>query len=58
MKDDGIIDKFKERLVVKGFRQKQSLDYFDIYSLMTRIISIQILIILVAVYGFQIHQMI
>ena len=32
MKDDGTIDKYKARLIVKGFRQKEGLDYFDTYS--------------------------
>ena len=32
IKDAGTIDKYKARLVVKGFRQKEGLDYFDTYS--------------------------
>ena len=56
MKDDGTIDKYKARLVVKGFRQK-FLDYFDTYSPMTRITSIRMLIALAAVYRLEIHQM-
>ena len=57
MKDDGTIDKYKARLVVKGFRQKEGLDYFDTYSPVTRITSIRMLIALAAVYGLEIHQM-
>ena len=57
MKDDGTIDKYKARLVVKGFRQKEGLDYFDTYSPVTRITSIRLLIALAAVYDLQIHQM-
>ena len=56
MKDDGTIDKYKARLVVKGFRQKEGLDYFDTYSPVTRITSIRMLIALAAVYGLEIHQ--
>ena len=37
MKADRSIDKYKARLVVKGYRQKESLDYFDTYSPVTRI---------------------
>ena len=48
MKDDRTIDKYKARLVVKGFRQK-GLDYFDTYSPVTRITSIRMLIALAAV---------
>ena len=50
------IDKYKARLVVKGFRQK-GLDYFDTYSPITRITSIRLLIALAVVYDLQIHQM-
>ena len=57
LKDDGTIDKYKARLVVKGFRQKESLDYFDTYSPVTRITSIRLLIALAAMYDLQIHQM-
>ena len=57
MKDDGTIDKYKARLVVKGFRQREGLDYFDTYSPVTRITSIRMLITLAALYGLQIHQM-
>ena len=56
MKADGTIDKYKARLVVKGFKQKKDLDYFDIYSVVTRITSIQMLIALAAVYDLEIHQ--
>ena len=57
MKPDGTIDKYKARLVVKGYRQKEGLDYFDIYSPVTRITSIRMLIALAAVHDLKIHQM-
>ena len=56
MKPDGTIDKYKARLVVKGYRQKEGLDYFDKYFLVTRITSIRMLIAL-AVHDLKIHQM-
>jgi hypothetical protein len=31
MKAGGSIDKYKARLVVKGYKQKEGVDYFDIY---------------------------
>ncbi|KAF3616494.1 hypothetical protein FXO38_34517 [Capsicum annuum] len=57
IKADGTIDKYKARLVVKGFKQKEGLDYFDTYSPVTRITSIRMLIALASVYDLQIHQM-
>ena len=57
MKHYGTIDKYKDRLVVKGYKQKEGLDYFDTYSPVTRITSIRILIALAAVHDLKIHQM-
>ncbi|GJW62181.1 reverse transcriptase domain-containing protein, partial [Tanacetum coccineum] len=41
MKADGTIDKYKSRLVIKGFRQREGLGYFDTYWPVTRITSIK-----------------
>ncbi|KAK4279046.1 hypothetical protein QN277_016809 [Acacia crassicarpa] len=57
MKVDGTIDKYKARLVVKGYRQREGLDYFDTYSPVTRITSIRMLIALAALNGLELHQM-
>lgn len=37
MKDDGNTDRYKCKLVVKGYRQNKGLKYFDTYSPLTRI---------------------
>ena len=57
MKADGSIDKYKVRLVIKGYKQKEGLDYFDTYSPVTRISSIRMLIAIVAIHNLEIHQM-
>ena len=57
MKADGSIDKYKARLVVKGYRQKEGLDYFDTYFPVTRITSIRMLIAIAALFNLEIHQM-
>ena len=57
MKPDGSIDKYKARLVIKGYRQKEGLNYFDTYSPVTRITSIRMLIAIAAIFNFEIHQM-
>ena len=57
MKTDGSIDKYKARLVIKGYKQKEGLDYFDTYSLVTRISSIRMLIAIAVIHNLEIHQM-
>ena len=57
MKADGSIDKYKARLVIKGYRQKEGLDYFDTYSPVSRITSIRMIIAIAALRNLEIHQM-
>ena len=57
MKTDGSIDKYKAILVIKGYKQKEGLDYFDTYSPVRRISSIRMLIAIVAIHNLEIHQM-
>ena len=57
MKTDGSIDKYKARLVEKGYKQKKGLDNFDTYSPVMRITSIRMLIAIAALHNLEIHQM-
>nr|GEV33810.1 zinc finger, CCHC-type [Tanacetum cinerariifolium] len=57
MKVDGTIDKFKARLVIQGFRQKEGIDYFDTYAPVARITTIRLLLALDAIQNLVIHQM-
>ncbi|GJZ27403.1 zinc finger, CCHC-type containing protein [Tanacetum coccineum] len=57
MKVDGTIDKFKARLVIQGFRQKEWIDYFDTYAPVARISTIRLLIALAATHNLVILQM-
>lgn len=42
--------------MVKGYREKEGLDYLNTYSLVTRLISIQILIVIAYPLGIEVHQ--
>ncbi|GKA17188.1 zinc finger, CCHC-type containing protein [Tanacetum coccineum] len=57
MKVDGTIDKFKARLVIQGFRQKEGIDYFNTYAPVARITTIRLLLALAAIHNLVIHQM-
>ncbi|GJX74302.1 zinc finger, CCHC-type containing protein [Tanacetum coccineum] len=57
MKVDETIDKFKARLVIHGFRQKEGIDYFDTYAPVARITIIRLLLALAAIHNLVIYQM-
>nr|GEY09803.1 hypothetical protein [Tanacetum cinerariifolium] len=57
MKVDGTIDKFKARLVIYDFRQKERIDYFDTYAPVACITTIRLLLALTTIHNLVIHQM-
>ena len=57
MKADGTIEKYKARLVIKGYRQKEGLDYFDTFSPVSRITSIRMILAIAALRNLEVHQM-
>ncbi|GJW05123.1 retrovirus-related pol polyprotein from transposon TNT 1-94 [Tanacetum coccineum] len=40
-KADGTLDKYKERLVAKGFTQKEGIDYYDTFALVAKMVTIR-----------------
>ena len=57
LKPDGTIDKYKVKLVAKGFKQQADLDFFNTFFPVTRVTSIRLLIAVAAIHDLKIHQM-
>ena len=57
LKPIGSIEKYKARLVDKGFKQNKGVDYFDTFAPVTRISSISVLIASALVHNLVIHRM-
>ena len=55
-KVDGLIYKYKERLVIRGDRQIEGLDYFYKYSPMTRINFIRMVLEIAALRDLEVQQ--
>jgi len=50
-------EKYKARLLAKGFTQNPSINYFDTFALITKIHSIRVLLALESIHKLVIHQM-
>lgn len=56
LKPDRSVDKYKSRLVAKGFKQLEGLECYDIFSQVTRIVSIRHLVAIASILDLQIYQ--
>jgi len=57
VKANGEIDRYKLRLVAKGFEQKEGYDYEEIFSPVARMETMRLIIALAAQRQWKIHQM-
>ena len=56
-KADGTFDKYKARLVARGFTQIQGIDYTETFSPVVKLNSIKVLLALAAQHDLEIHQL-
>ncbi|PKI72008.1 hypothetical protein CRG98_007624 [Punica granatum] len=56
-KPNGDVDRLKARLVVKGYKQKLEINYFEVFAPVVRLDTIRLIITLAIQRGWKIHQM-
>jgi hypothetical protein len=54
---NGSLDKYKARLVVKGFTQQPNVDFVDTYSLVAKVTSVRIIMSIIATMDLELHQL-
>lgn len=56
-KPSGEVERLKARLVVKDYKQKPGIDYYEVFAPIARLDTIHMVIALVAQKKWQVHQM-
>lgn len=51
------VDKFKARLVARGFIQQYGVDYFETFAPIVRLESLRVLLATAVIRGLEVHQM-
>eukprot|EP00253_Pinus_taeda_P004205 PITA_04205 len=56
-KADGTLDKYKARLVARGFSQKEGIDYEETFAPTTKMSTIRLVLALATQFNWKVHQM-
>jgi len=54
---DGNVERYKARLVVKGYTRKEDLDYTKTFSLVAKMVTVKLFLALAAMHGWTLHQL-
>ena len=56
-KADSSIERYKVRLMAKGYTQQKGLDYTEIFSPVAKMVNVKLFLALVAMQGWILHQL-
>ncbi|KAD4585342.1 hypothetical protein E3N88_22943 [Mikania micrantha] len=57
LNEKGQVDKYKARLVVKGYKQKYGIDYQEVFAPVIRLETIRLILSIAAQHNWHVHQM-
>ena len=52
---DGSLERYKSRLVARGYTQTYGIDYLETFALVAKMTTVRILLSLAGFYGWQLH---
>lgn len=57
LNEDGIVEKFKARLIAKGYAQRHGIDYTKVFAPVARLDTIRVILAIAAQYSWEVFQL-